>query len=87
MFDVIARNESTEYKKIGYSFGNLFATMRLSLGDFDFSLISDEALTKTHALFWVMWIFIVLFSSLIFLNFVIAEVGESYARIKSSVDL
>lgn len=86
MFDVIARNDSTEYKLIGYSFGNVLSTMRLSLGDFDFSLINDEPLTKTHILFWSMWIFVVLFSSLIFLNFVIAEVGNSYSKVKENVD-
>jgi hypothetical protein len=87
LFDVIARNTSTEYKLVGHSFGNIFATLRLSLGDFDFSLINDEALTKTHILFWVMWIFMVLFSSLIFLNFVIAEVSNSYQTVKEQVNM
>ena len=87
LFDVIARNESDEYKRIGYVFGNIFATMRLSLGDFDFSLINDEPLTKTHILFWVMWIFVFLFSSLIFLNFVIAEVSNSFQTDKNTVSM
>ena len=33
-----------------------------------------------HVLFWGVWIFMVFFSSLIFLNFIIAEVSNSYAK-------
>jgi hypothetical protein len=87
MFDVVAKNTQEEYKQIGPVFGNIFATLRLSLGDFDFSLINDEPLTKTHILFWGMWMFVVLFSSLIFLNFVIAEVSNSYTNVKETIDM
>jgi len=82
IFDVISRNESAEYRKIGYWFGNFFTTLRLSLGDFDFSMIEDKPLTKQHILFWVTWLIMVVFSSLIFLNFIIAEVSSSYGNVK-----
>ena len=46
IFDVISRNEASEYRKIGWFMGNFFATFRLSLGDFDFGMIEDKPLTK-----------------------------------------
>lgn len=82
IFNVISRNEAPEYEKIGFLAGNLFATFRLALGDFDFGLIDDKPLTKQHILFWVTWLIMVIFSSLIFLNFIIAEVSSSYNKVK-----
>ena len=82
IFNVISRNEAEEYKKIGYLAGNLFATFRLALGDFDFGLIDNKPLTKQHILFWVTWLIMVIYSSLIFLNFIIAEVSSSYNKVK-----
>jgi len=82
IFNVISRNEAEEYQKIGYLAGNLFATFRLALGDFDFGLIDNKPLTKQHILFWVTWLIMVIFSSLIFLNFIIAEVSSSYNKVK-----
>ena len=75
-----------EYSKIGYLLGNLFTTFRLSLGDFDFSMIEDKTLTKQHVLFWITWLIMVIFSSLIFLNFIIAEVSSSYNKVKLNID-
>lgn len=46
VFDVITRNEAAEYAKIGPFMGNLFTTLRLALGDFDFGMIEDKPLTK-----------------------------------------
>jgi hypothetical protein len=64
----------------------LFATFRLALGDFDFGLIEDKTLTKQHILFWITWLIMVIFSSLIFLNFIIAEVSSSYNKVKQNID-
>ena len=86
IFNVITRNEAQEYKKIGYLMGNFFATFRLALGDFDFDMISDKPLTKQHILFWSTWLIMVIFSSLIFLNFIIAEVSASYGKVKVNID-
>lgn len=82
IFDVITRNEAPEYAKIGFFWGNVFTTLRLALGDFDFGMIEDKTLTKQHVLFWVTWLIMVIFSSLIFLNFIIAEVSSSYNNVK-----
>ena len=89
IFDVIAINTADEYKHIGPYFGNMMSTLRLSLGDFDFSVLTNESNplnVRQHILFWIIWVFIVFFSSLIFLNFIIAEVSNSYAKCKEWID-
>lgn len=42
--------------------------------------------TLQHWLFWVVWVMMVIFSSLIFLNFIIAEVSNSYQGVKEQID-
>ena len=83
VFDVIAKNEAKEYRHLGPFMGNVMTTLRLSLGDFDFSVLQEDALNeKQHWLFWIIWILMVIFSALIFLNFIIAEVSNSYQSVK-----
>ena len=85
IFDVISVNRSEEYDNIGYLMGNVFTTLRLSLGDFDFSVLTDEDAPlqpAEHVMFWSSWLIMVMFSALIFLNFIIAEVSNSYAIVK-----
>lgn len=89
VFDIIAKASEDEYKKINPFFGNLFLTLRLSLNDFSFDLLTDKDSVLTplqHWLFWIIWILMVLFSSLIFLNFIIAEVSNSYQTVKDQID-
>ena len=66
-------------------FGNMLTTMRLSLGNFDFNVLQGLNV-KQHVLFWIIWVIMVLFSALIFLNFIIAEVSNSYQNVKSKID-
>ena len=88
IFDVIQKNKAGEYDKIGFFVGGILTTLRLSLGDFDFNFIEKNKLldTDTHILFWILWFMMVVFSSLIFLNFIIAEVCNSYAEVRSNID-
>ena len=88
IFDVIQKNnEAGEYDKIGFFTGGILTTLRLSLGDFDFNFIEKNDLdNSTHILFWILWFMMVVFSSLIFLNFIIAEVCNSYLDVKSNID-
>lgn len=41
LFNVVNRNKSTEYGKLSWIIGNWLAVFRLSLGDFDFTLIES----------------------------------------------
>lgn len=87
VFDVISRNDASEYKYISPFAGNMLTTLRLALGDFDFGVLEGDKLNpKQHILFWAIWILMVLFSSLVFLNFIIAEVSNSYQSVKESID-
>jgi hypothetical protein len=51
--------------------------LRLSLGDFDFSE-SILLAPYQNVLYWVVWIIVILLTTIVFLNFVIAEVSSSY---------
>jgi hypothetical protein len=87
VFDVIAKNKSPEYDNLGPFMGNVMTTLRLSLGDFDFGVLEGDDLNeKQHWLFWIIWVLMVIFSALIFLNFIIAEVSNSYAGVKEHID-
>jgi hypothetical protein len=87
VFDVISKNEALEYKHVGPFMGNIFTTLRLSLADFDFNVLQGDTLNvKQHVLFWFIWVIMVLFSSLIFLNFIIAEVSNSYQTVKKDIN-
>jgi len=88
VFSILAVNRSEEYNHIGHFMGNVFTTLRLSLGDFDFSILQDPAYPLTpaeHIIYWTNWVIMVIFSLLIFLNFIIAEVSNSYAIVKQDI--
>lgn len=85
MFNVVSRNYSPEYSKLSWAIGNWIAVFRVALGDFDFTLLDSAKLSKTHILFWAIWTIMVLFTALIFLNFIIAEVSNSYTRVKENI--
>merc|ERR1719453_623639 len=86
IFDVIAKNEAEEYRHVGYYAGNVLTTLRLSLGDFDFAVLEEDNLSQDqHILFWATWVLMVIFSALIFLNFIIAEVSNSYMTVKETL--
>ena len=90
IFNVISPNPADEYRHVGLFWGNVLTTLRLSLGDFDFGVLEeqgeDELNEKQHILFWITWVIMVIFSSLIFLNFIIAEVSNSYAKVKENIN-
>ena len=56
-------------------FVNFLFVLRYSLGDYgefrEIQFLSEE---ETW-MFWIMWMFIILITSIIFLNFIIAEVS------------
>jgi hypothetical protein len=46
IFDIISVNPAGEYKKVGPFAGGLFTTLRLSLGDFDFTVLEETDAKK-----------------------------------------
>jgi len=66
-----------EYKHIHPFLGYLFSTLRISLGDNDFS--GQTYLTKADDyVFWIVWFVVVILTCVVFLNFIIAEASASY---------
>jgi hypothetical protein len=87
VFDIIAPSPAEEYEHVGRFMGNAITSLRMSLGDFDFGILRvigghAEILPKQHIMFWVAWLIMVIASSFIFINFVIAEVTNSYYKVK-----
>ena len=40
----------------------------------------------TAVLFWVLWFLVAFLTCIIFLNFIIAEAAESYAKVNENID-
>ena len=74
-----------EYEFIGLTLGNIMNTLRLSLGDFDFS--ASLYLTQTeNFIYWFLWLWVVIVTCIIFLNFIIAEASASYEDVKCRLE-
>jgi hypothetical protein len=85
-FSVVAKHDFGEYKEIGPFWGNIIYAMRLSLGNFEFGVFENDMNGTDVILFWFVWIFMVIFSSLIFLTFVIARVSDSYETVNLTIN-
>ena len=57
----------------------------MSLGDFDFEA-SMYLTAGENYLYWLYWFSVVLFTCIIFLNFIIAETSSSYQKVKKTVE-
>lgn len=74
-----------EYEKLGMFMGNVLTTLRMSMGDFSFSAAIE--LNKAESImYWFTWMFIVLMTSIIFLNFLVAEACASYEKVAEALD-
>ena len=73
-----------EYLSVGFFIANILATLRMSMGDFDFeaAVLLDDAEGK---MFWVAWLLIVVVTMIIFLNFIIAEATASYENVDTKL--
>lgn len=68
-----------EYNGINF-FGYLVMAYRLSLGDFTTDYISES---KAYLIpfIWVIWVIAVLLLNIIFMNFIIAVISQTYEKI------
>jgi hypothetical protein len=65
------------------SMGYFFMSFRTSLGDFELDKFHDAS-NQSLAILWAMWVswaVAVFMSSLVFLNFIIAVISESYEKV------
>ena len=56
------------------------------MGDFGAIKASKELETSEGQIFWVLWVFGLVMTALIFLNFVVAEACASYSRVTDILD-
>ena len=70
-----------EFSKIGLHPGDFVWTFRLSVGDYGAIQASKELDSIEAKLFWVLWCGAVCITSIIFLNFVVAEACASYNKV------
>lgn len=75
-----------EYLKINRFIANMIFVYRISLGDYDFgaSTVLDDL---QNGIYWFFWALIVTVTCIVFLNFIIAEVGASYSNVKQNVEV
>ena len=83
--NVLAKNPQSEYKLLNPFISNLLNCLRISVGDFDFTMM-EKLQDDEQIVFWVLWLLVFLGGCLIFLNFIIAEVSASYEKVKEDID-
>ena len=70
-----------EYLPVDVTLANVLNVFRMSLGDFDF--VQIPSLTESEGqLYWLLFAIVLIISNVIFLNFIIAEAGSSYQKVK-----
>ena len=76
-----------EYNALGLHMGEFMWTLRLSIGDGSIIGASKLLGTKTeNRIFWLLWILITIITSVIFLNFIVAEASASYSKVTDTLE-
>jgi hypothetical protein len=76
-----------EYNALGLHMGEFMWTLRLSIGDGSIIGASKLLGTKTeNRIFWLLWILITIITSVIFLNFIVAEASASYTKVTETLE-
>ncbi len=60
--------------------------MRESIGDYDTDTLTNLDATKFPILAWTLWFIVMLVGNIVFMNFIIAAVGESYEKCMLSMN-
>jgi hypothetical protein len=66
--------------------GNILYVFRAAMGDFSLYGPAIYLTTIENYLFWIIFFVILVFTNIIFLNFVIAEAGNSYNIVNDQID-
>ena len=74
-FDLKLVNDLTDYEGIG-PIGYFGIALRQSLGDYDTASFAKNS--DYDILTWLVWLVVMLVGNVIFMNFIIAVVGQSY---------
>lgn len=74
-----------EYAIIGNFMGNMLYVFRTSVGDFDFES-STHLSREENMLFFASWLIVTILSMIVFLNFIISEIGGIYNTVYEKKD-
>lgn len=74
-----------EFKFIGLFAGNIISVFRAAMGDFSIISASLYMNKNENYIFWFQFTMILVFTNIIFLNFVIAEAGNSYSKVQEKL--
>lgn len=74
-----------EYNVIGPFLGSIIFVMRCSVGDFDFD--ATTYLTEAeNVIFWLVFVTIFFLNCIVFLNFIISEIGATYEKTREKLE-
>ena len=74
-----------EYSTLKFApIANFLLVTRYSLGDFDFEYVESSSEEDTF-IFWITWYLIIMMTGVILLNFIVAEVTNSYQTVHKHV--
>ena len=74
-----------EYDVIGPLIGSIFFVLRSSVGDFDFNA-STYLTPAENIIFWLAFVAIFLMNCIVFLNFIISEIGATYEMTRAKIE-
>jgi hypothetical protein len=75
-----------EYRKIGLLLGNFITIMRISMGDFAVIAAVEYLHEIENMMFWIIWTLAVIIQCIIFMNFIVAEAGNSYNEVSEQLE-
>ena len=79
-------NPAIEYQALGLHLGEFMWTLRLSIGDGAAINASKYLDTGENNIFWIMWLFTTIVTSIVFLNFIVAEASASYTKVTDTLE-
>jgi hypothetical protein len=75
-----------EYQFLPKFFAYWLSTFNVSLGNFDFGPPDMLNNGSENIMYWVLWTVTLVVTNIVFLNFIIAEASESYAKVKETIE-
>jgi hypothetical protein len=76
-----------EYEMIGMLAGNFIQCVRLSMGDGAIIGAAEFLDTPTEGImFWLIWLLNVIIQCIIFMNFIVAEAGNTYNTVSEQLE-
>jgi len=76
----------TEYQYLGLHWGTILSTFRISIGDFSAIDTSASLSGANNWMFWIIFLFIMMATCVVFLNFIVAEASASYAKVTETLE-